>query len=112
MFVASTTVFDALLLATIFAASGLVHLSGAGFVRRAYERWQFPPKFYRVTGILNLAAAIFLAAPITRIWGAVLAALVTFFAVVTLLNHRQYAYSLPGILMLAALIPAMLAGPI
>ena len=107
-----TAVFDSFFLAAVFAASGLVHLSGARFVRRAYERWQFPPKFYRVTGILSLLAAGFLATPITRIWGAVLAALMMFFATVTLLNNRQYAYSVPAMLMLAALIPAMLASPV
>lgn len=111
MFV-TTTVLDALLLSAIFAASGLVHLSGAGFIRNAYERWHFPPKFYRVTAIINLIAAAFLATPITRIWGAVLAAMIVFFAVVTLLNNRQYAYSVPGMLILFALIPAMTAGPI
>ncbi len=111
MFV-TTTVLDALLLSAIFAVSGLVHLSGAGFVHRAYERWQFPPKFYRVTGIVNIVAAAFLATPLTRIWGAVLAAMVIFFAVVTLLNNRQYAYSVPGMLLLFALVPAMTAGPI
>jgi len=108
----STAVIDALLLAALFATSGIVHLTGAGFVQRAYARWQFPPRFYRVAGFLNLAAAVFLAFPITRIWGAVLAGFITFFAVVTLLNNRQYAYSLPGMLMLAALVPAMLASPI
>jgi hypothetical protein len=108
----STLTLDAFAVAGVFAASGIVHLSGAGFVRRAYARWHFPPKFYRVTGLLNLLAAIFLMMPVTRIWGAALAAFVTFVAVVTLLNNRQYAYSLPAMLLLAALIPATLAGPI
>ncbi len=111
MFV-TTTVLDALALSAIFSISGLVQLSGAGFVRRAYERWQFPPKFYRVAGVVNLLAAAFLATPITRIWGAVLAAMIIFFAMVTLLNNRQYGYSVPGLLILFALIPAMTAGPI
>jgi hypothetical protein len=112
MHLTPAAIFDSFFLAAIFAASGLVHLSGAGFVRRAYARWRFPPKFHRITGILSLLAAAFLATPVTRIWGAVLAALMTFFAVVTLLNHRQYAYSVPAMLMLAALIPAMLASPV
>lgn len=98
--------------AAIFAISGLVQLAGPAFVRRAYERWDFPPKFYRVTAVIELATAAFLLSPLTREWGVTLAGLVTFVAVVTLLNHRQYAYTLPGIILLLALIPASLAGPL
>jgi hypothetical protein len=97
-------------LSGVFALSGLVHLAGPRFIRRAYERWNFPPKFYRVTGCVELLAAGFLADPRTRIWGVVLAGLVTFISVVTLLNNRQYAYTLPGILVLVALVPASLSG--
>ncbi|MGN6515916.1 MAG: DoxX family protein [Rhizomicrobium sp.] len=99
-------------IAAVFAVSGLVQLVGPGFVRRAYERWDFPPKFYRVTAVVELVTAAFLLNPLTREWGVTLAGLVTFVAVVTLLNHRQYAYTLPGILLLLALIPASLAGPL
>jgi hypothetical protein len=112
MFFTSPAVLDALLLSAVFAASGLLHVAGPAFVRNAYERWHFPPKFYRVTGVLNLMVAAFLAIPVTRIWGVALAAFLMFFAVVTLLNNRQYKYSLPAMLLLAALVPVTLAGPI
>src|SRR5580698_2424507 len=97
------------IIAGVFALSALIHLAGPAFVRRAYERWHFPPKFYRVTGVVELLAAAFLANPITRIWGVALAGLVTFTAVITLLNNRQYVYTLPGILVLVALVPASLS---
>jgi hypothetical protein len=97
--------------AAIFAAGAFVHLAGFGFVQRAYERWNFRPKFYRITGVLELLTALFLAMPITRIWGVALGGFVTFAAIVVLLNNRQYAYTLPGILILIALPPAALAGP-
>ncbi|HEX4533962.1 MAG TPA: DoxX family protein [Rhizomicrobium sp.] len=103
--------FIAWTIASLFAASGLVQLAGPAFVQRAYARWKFPPKFYRVTGGLELLAALFLASPITRIWGVAIAAIVTFMAVVTLLNHRQYAYTVPGILLMIGLVPASLTTP-
>ena len=98
--------------ASIFGLSGLLHLLGLNRVKRAYARADFAPGYYRVSGTLQLLAAIFLALPITRIWGVVLAGLLTFAAMVILLSRRQYAYSLPGLLLLAALVPASLAGPV
>jgi hypothetical protein len=41
-----------------------------------------------------------------------LAALITFVTIVNLLNHGKYSYSLPALLVLAALVPATLAGPL
>ena len=99
-------------IASVFGASGLLHLAGLGFVKRTYARADFPPGFYRLAGLVQLLAAVFLASPITRIWGVILAASVTFAAMVVLLSNRQYAYSVPGLLLLAALVPASLAGPL
>lgn len=96
-------------IAAIFAAAGLFQLAGFRVVREAYTRWHYPPRFYRVTGTLQILAAAFLATGETRIWGIFLAGLITFMAVVTLLNHRQYIYALPGMLLLVALAPATLS---
>ena len=99
-------------IASIFGVSGLLHLAGLKSVKRAYARSDFAPGFYRVAGALQLLAAFFLALPITRIWGVMLAGFVTFAAVVFLLNNRQYVYSVPGFVLLAALVPTALAGPV
>jgi DoxX-like family len=99
-------------IASIFGVSGLLHVTGLGFVKRAYARADFPPHFYRMAGFVQLIAALFLASPFTRIWGVILAASVTFAAIVVLLSNRHYVYSVPGLLLLAALIPASLAGPV
>jgi len=99
-------------IATVFGLSGLLHLLGLDSVKRAYARADFAPGYYRISGALQLLAAISLAMPITRIWGVLLAAFLTFVAMVILLSRRQYAYSLPGLLLLAALVPASLAGPV
>ena len=106
MFDPSLSMILAFVITGIFAASGLVHLAGPGFVHRAYERWGFPADFHRVTAVIELLTAAFLAEPTTRLWGVILAAMVIFVAVVTLLQNRQYAWSVPGIVLLIALIPA------
>jgi hypothetical protein len=90
-----------------FGAAGLVQLAGPGFVRRAYRRWEMPPQFHRVIGALMLLATFFLTLPNTRIWGVVLAGLINFFAVVTLLKNRVYGWALPGLAVAIAL-PVML----
>src|SRR5580698_674910 len=97
-------------LASIFFVGSAIQLAGPGFVRRAYKRWDFPPKFYRVTGFIQLLTALFLVTPQTRIWGAILGGLVMFAAEITLLNHRQYFWAMPGIVLMVALIPAGFAG--
>jgi hypothetical protein len=58
---------------------------------------------------LELATALFLIVPQLRVWGLMLAIPITFFSVVTLLNHRQYLWSLFGMLLLASLVPVALA---
>ncbi|MGZ5141065.1 MAG: DoxX family protein [Burkholderiales bacterium] len=90
-----------------FGASGLVQLVGPSFVRRAYQRWALPPRFHRVIGALMLLAAFFLTVPNTRLWGVMLAGLINFLAVVTLLKNREYGWALPGLAVAIAL-PVML----
>lgn len=97
--------------AVLFAAAGGIQIAGPAFVQRAYERWEMPRKFYRVTGALELIAALFLANAETRIWGVILGAIVLFGAIVTLLKSEQYGWSIPGMMLLMALVPASLAGP-
>lgn len=99
----------AVILAALFAAAGALHLAAPGFLRRAYRRWQFASGFYYVVGIAQSLAALFLILPQTRIWGGILAAMILFVAVVSLLNHRKYLYAVPAILIMIALAPAMAA---
>ena len=103
---------DALTLTTLFGISAAIHLYGPVFLRARYRRWRFPANAHLVVGVLNLLAALFLSNPITRIWGVALAALITFVTIVTLLNPGKYGYSVPAMLVLAALVPATLAGPL
>jgi len=96
-------------LAIIFLIGAVVQLPGPGFVRRAYKQWEYPPKFYRVTGFLELLIALFLVVPQTRIWGVFLAILVTFAAEITLLKNAQYMWSVLGLVVMVALVPAAIA---
>lgn len=89
----------------VFVMAGLVNLSGSPVVRATYRTWDYPAKFYRVVGAIEFLVALFLALPETRVWGVILGSFIAFFSVVTLLKHRLYAWSLPAMLLLAALVP-------
>jgi predicted MFS family arabinose efflux permease len=95
-------------LAFVYLVAGSANLIGGAFVRRLFNQWQYPGQFHRVVGALELLSAAFLASPETRILGLVMAGVIGFFSVVTLLNHRQYAWSIPAILIFAAVAPAAL----
>jgi hypothetical protein len=101
----------ALLLAVTFGAIGVVQLIGPRFVRATYDRWGYGPQVRIVTGALDVVAASMLAIPDMRVWGIVLAGLLTFGSVVVFLNHRQYRHALPAIGLLIALVPATVAVP-
>ena len=100
----------ALTISALFALSALLHLIGPAFVRRAYARWGFPSESHRVAGVTELVTAIFLAESITRIWGVMLGGMVITVVVVTLLKNRRYAWTIPAICVLIALVPASLSG--
>ena len=108
----SVPTLDALVLSGLFGAGGLLHMAGPAFVRGAYRNWGFHSNAHRVVGVLQILTALFLSNPVTRIWGVILAGFIIFFATVALLNRGKYAYSVPGLLLMLALVPASLAGPL
>jgi hypothetical protein len=108
----SVPTLDALVLSGLFGAGGMLHMVGPAFVRRAYRNWGFHSNAHRVVGVLQILTALFLSNPVTRIWGVILAGFIIFFATVALLNRGKYAYSVPGLLLMLALVPASLAGPL
>ena len=101
----------ALSLAAIFGVIGIVQLAGPRFLRDAYRGWNYSQGLRLATGLLDITAAVMLVEPSLRGWGIVLAAILTFGSVVTMLNHRQYVYAAWALLMMAALVPATLAIP-
>jgi hypothetical protein len=97
--------------AVVFASAGLVNLTALRGVREGYARWDIPGAFYRTLGIVEIIAAALLATPDLRAWGIAIAAPIMFGAIVMLLNHRQYLYAVPAVLVMAALVPGTLATP-
>jgi hypothetical protein len=97
----------ALILTTVFALAAMLNLAAPDFLRSFYRRWDYPRGFYYVVGAAQATTALFLAVPETRIWGGILGAFVLFATTVSLLNHRQYVYAIPAILMMIAVVPAM-----
>ncbi|HXR94420.1 MAG TPA: DoxX family protein [Rhizomicrobium sp.] len=108
----SIPTLDSLVLTTLFGMSGILHIAGPKFLRQAYRRWGFPFNAHRVVGVLQVLTALFLSNPVTRIWGVVLASFIIFFGTAALINHGKYVYSLPGLILMLALVPATLAGPL
>jgi DoxX-like family len=97
------------LVSATFCLAGLINLSGIASVRAAYRLWHYPHHFYRIVGAAELMAALFLIVPETRIWGIAAGGIITFVAIVTLLHHHQYLWSLAAMLLLVGLVPASLA---
>jgi hypothetical protein len=99
------------LVGAILMVVGFINIAGPRKVREAYVRWEFPPRFYLVAGVLEVAAAAFLAVPELRLWGIALAGFIAFGAVVTLFNQRRYLSAVPAIILMVALLPASFAVP-
>ena len=97
------------ILAAIFAIAAIINLSESRYIRTWFAHWEYPRQFNRVMGALQLITALFPAVPQLRIWGVVLAGFITFFWVVTLLNHRQWSCAAAGMVLMATLVPASLA---
>ncbi|HUO03222.1 MAG TPA: DoxX family protein [Rhizomicrobium sp.] len=93
----------------VYAAAGLANLIGGPLVRRIFNQWHYHGQFHRVIGALEILSVVFLVFPGTRILGLVMAGIIGFFSVVTLLNHRQYGWSVPAMLLFAAIVPAAFA---
>jgi len=95
----------------ILSVAGFVHIAAPRRLREAYERWEFPARFYLVVGVIDVTAAAFLALPEWRSWGIALAAFIIFVTVITLFNHRRYMSAVPGVILMLALVPASFAVP-
>jgi len=108
----SMPVAAAWLVASVFGISAALHLTGLPALQDMYERWGYRRNSHRVIGVLNAITAAFLAVPQTRLWGVMLAGAILFGAVVALLNRRQYVYAVPGMLLLAALPPALISSAV
>jgi hypothetical protein len=96
-------------LSAIFAIAAIIDMAGFLRIREWLRQSWHPRQSFRVMGVLELITSIFLAIAQLRIWGIPLAGLITFFWVVTFLNHRQWSRAAAGMLLMMTLVPASLA---
>lgn len=89
----------------LFAVGVIGNFIGPQKIRDNYKRWGYPPWFRYVTAILESVAIVLLMMPSSRLYGALLAAVVMIAAMATLLVHREYANATaPGLASIVALI--------
>jgi hypothetical protein len=80
-------------LAVIFAITATIDMAGFFYIRARARQWRYLRQFYQVMCVLQLFTALFLAVPQLRIWGIILAGLVTSFRTVILRYHRQWNWA-------------------
>jgi len=97
--------------AAALVAAGTVNVIAPGPVRRAYARWEISPASYVTVGLLQLFAAALLLTPTLQLWGILLAALISFGAVVLLLDRGRYVFTLPVLVFMAGLGAAAVSVP-
>jgi hypothetical protein len=83
------------LLATAFASAGVFNVIATSTTRSNFVRWGYPAWWRRVTGGMEISAAILVAIPETRAAGLVLCALILAAAALTILRHREFSHLAP-----------------
>ena len=86
----------------VLVMSGMAHLYRPEGLFNAYPKPSSAQIPNSVKGSVRILAAIFLLIPELRIWGGILAALIEFAAVVTLLRDSRYAWAIPGMIVIMA----------
>lgn len=80
-------------LAAFFLTGVAVNLRPPPPILQDYARWGYPSWFHYVTGVLELATAVLLVTARTRLYGAVLGALVMGAALLTVILHGEFAHA-------------------
>ena len=83
------------ILAAGFFGAGLVNAISAPATRSSFVRWGYPQWWGRVTGGLEMAAAVLIVLPGTRVAGLILGAAIIAAAVLTVLRHRDFSHLAP-----------------
>ena len=86
-----------------FGIVGVLQFAGVGIVRRSYFRWGYHTHVFRITGALELLAALLLLTSSAHSTGVVCAAVINFITVVLLLGNSAYVLALPGLAIMAVL---------
>ena len=96
-------------LVALFGVAGALNFAGPQKLLDTYLHWNYPRCDRRVTGVFEIVAALLIAIAAARMWGFVLAGMVTFGGIVMLLCSRKYIYAPAGILLLVLLGATLLA---
>ena len=83
-----------LLIASLLGA-GVANMFGGPATRANFARWGYPAWWCRFTGALEVADAILIAVPATRLFALFLGAAIILAALVTIIHHRELSHLLP-----------------
>ena len=78
-----------------FFGAGAFNALGRNSTRSDFVRWGYPAWWCYVTGALEMATAVLIAVPATRVGGLMLGAVVILAAIVTVLRHRDFSHLMP-----------------
>jgi UPF0716 family protein affecting phage T7 exclusion len=79
------------IVALFFVAGGVINIVAPEHIRQDYARWGYPSGFHILTGGLELAAAVLIVFPSTRLIGSLLGAAIMVAAVATLVWHGSFS---------------------
>src|SRR6516162_1632080 len=83
------------LLAAAFASAGLFNAIGTSTTRSNFVRWGYPAWWCRITGGLEMSAAVLVAILATLTAGLILCAVILAAAALTALRHRDFSHLAP-----------------
>jgi len=78
-----------------FFGAGLYNAVGTPATQSDFARWGYPRWWSRLTGGLEMASAVLIALPASRIVGLALGAVIIAAAVMTVLRHRDLSHLVP-----------------
>lgn len=82
-------------LVAAFLGAGLFNALGTPATKSSFVRWGYPAWWCHVTGGLEMASAVLIALPVTRIMGLILGAAIIAAAVLTVLRRREFPHLAP-----------------
>ncbi len=82
-------------LVAAFFGAGLFNAISTPATQSGFVRWGYPSWWGRVTGGLEMAGAVLIAFPVTRLPGLILGSLIIAAAVWTVVRHREFTHLVP-----------------
>jgi DoxX-like family len=83
------------LLVAAFFGAGMLNAIGGAAQQGLFVRWGYPSWWGRFTGALEIACAVLIALPVSRVAGMTLGAVIIVAAVLTVLRHRDFSHLAP-----------------